>query len=71
MFISVHFTSAGVPTNDPTTPAAIPKAAFMKKPGGFPSELYISPFQISYISHFDFEITCWLFQKGKNRFQAE
>ena len=50
MFISVHFTSAGVPTNDPTTPAAIPKAAFMKKPGGFPSELYITISNILYIS---------------------
>ena len=50
MFISVHFTSAGVPTNDPTTPAAIPKAAFMKKPGGFPSELYMTISNILYIS---------------------
>ena len=35
----IHFllTSAGVPTNAPHAPAVIPSAAFMKKPGGFPS----------------------------------
>lgn len=34
-------TSAGVPTNAPTTPAAIPSTAFVAKPGGFPSGLEI------------------------------
>lgn len=32
-------TSAGVPTNAPTTPAAIPSPAFVAKPGGLPSGL--------------------------------
>ena len=30
-------TSAGVPTNAPQQPAAIPMPAFTKKPGGAPS----------------------------------
>lgn len=39
MHVETIFTSAGVPTKDPTTPAAIPRAAFMAKPGGLPSGL--------------------------------
>ena len=35
----VLFTSAGVPTKAPVAPAVMPKAAFMKKPGGAPSGL--------------------------------
>ena len=42
-------TSAGVPTNDPTIPAAIPIPAFVKKLGGSPFGLK----SLSYLSKFN------------------